>query len=244
MSLPSEPVSTARERLYAAYGAGPGRDAPPDVGASHYYRRFVRLHFPEERSSQVLDLGAGSGGLLLVARALGYTNLEGVDRSGAQVALARAAGRSLVTRGDALQHLGSLPAQAKDVIVLFDVVEHLTLDELLALLDEIHRVLRPGGRLLLHTVNAESPFFGRIRYGDLTHETAFTTSSLGQALSAAGFGQVTFHEDLPTTHSWRARVRYLLWRLVRAALAFYLAVETGGARGAILSQGFVAVARR
>jgi SAM-dependent methyltransferase len=240
----TEVAHTARERLYASYGGCPGQDTPTVIGQLHYYRRFVRLHFPALRTSEIVDLGAGGGGLLLVARDLGYTNLQGVDRSGSQVHRSLATGQPLVVQGDALEFLRRLPTASKDVVVLFDVIEHLTLDELLLLLDEIHRILRSGGNLLLHTVNAGSPFFGRIRYGDLTHESAFTASSLRQTLSVVGFAKVDFHEDVPTCHSWRGCVRYLLWQLIRAVLAFYLTVETGGAREAILSQGFVAVARR
>jgi len=240
----NEPVPAARERLYEAYRSTPGQEAPVGLASLHYYRSFVRLHFPENRSAEILDLGAGSGGLLLVAQSLGYTHLMGVDRSSSQVKRAPASGGPSVIQGDAIQVLRSLPERSKDAVVLFDVIEHLTRDELIDLLDEVHRVLGQGGRLLIHTVNAESPFFGRIRYGDLTHETAFTVSSLRQALALSGFMRVTFHEDLPTRHSFRSRVRYVLWRMIRAVLAFYLTVETGSCREAILSQGFVAVAYR
>jgi len=39
-----------------------------------------------------------------------------------------------------------------DVVTMLDVIEHLTETEQAAALNEVHRILRPGGRLLIHTM--------------------------------------------------------------------------------------------
>jgi hypothetical protein len=45
---------------------------------------------------------------------------------------------------------------------------------LFAATDETLKILRLGGRRIIRVPNGVSPFAGVIRYGDLTHELAFT----------------------------------------------------------------------
>jgi SAM-dependent methyltransferase len=242
---PSEEM--VRDRLYARYTRRPIPAVPSTAGGSsaHYLRRLVRRHFPETRSADIVELGCGEGQLLRVLRALGYVHAVGVDRSPDQLARARAVGDGIsVEQNDALVYLRSVAASSKDVVVVLDMLEHLRREEVLALLDEAHRVLRPDGRIVLHTVNAGSPFFGRIRYGDLTHELAFTPASLRQVFDLCGFRDACFFEDDPVVHGARSGVRWLLWWFVRTSLAACLTVETGGPPDAIFTQGFVALAFR
>jgi predicted SAM-dependent methyltransferase len=72
-----------------------------------------------------------------------------------------------VDQGDLLETLKAQPDASLDVVVAFDIIEHFMRDELLGFVDEVGRVLRSGGRWIIHTPNAESPFGGRMRYGDL-----------------------------------------------------------------------------
>ncbi|MGA1343438.1 MAG: class I SAM-dependent methyltransferase, partial [Hyphomonas sp.] len=44
-----------------------------------------------------------------------------------------------------------------DMIVMLDIIEHFTREELFPLLREVYRKLRTGGRLILSVPNAESP---------------------------------------------------------------------------------------
>ena len=112
------------------------------------------------------------------------------------------------------------------------------------MLVEVRRVLKPNGRWIIHAPNAESPFFGRIRYGDFTHELAFTHQSLGAVLRAGGFGQVECFEDEPVVHGLKSAVRWVFWKLLRLGLRFFIAVETGETAAGIYSQNLTAVARK
>ena len=112
----------------------------------------------------------------------------------------------------------------------------------IGLVDEVCRVLRPGGRWIIHTPNAESPFGMRVRYGDLTHELAFTRTSLAQLLSS-GFSQVSCYEDQPVPHGLKSAVRWALWKVFRTLLRLYVAAETGDSgRDAVFSQNLLCVA--
>jgi SAM-dependent methyltransferase len=176
------------------------------------------------------------------ARRAGYHAAAGVDQSPEQVAEAHRLGIDGVELGDVMDTLRVLPAESQDVVVAFDLIEHFTKDELLPLVDEVRRALKPGGRWIIHTPNAESPFFGRIRYGDITHEQAFTSTSLAQLLLASGFRSLASFEDAPIVHGLASAGRYIIWRSLRALMRLYLAAETGSPGSGILSQNFLGVA--
>jgi SAM-dependent methyltransferase len=251
---PAEPPTDLRDyrgRIYDRYvGLNAGCAARAETSGESapgnpYLAKVIRDHFPADRASKILDLGCGEGGFLRALRVQGYTDLAGIDRSPEQVAVAARRGEPGVRLGDVLVDAAALPDASHDVVIAFDVIEHLKRDELLTLADNVRRALRPGGRWVLHLPNAESPFFGRIRYGDITHEQAFTRVSLRQILLAAGFASVTCYEDAPVVHGVKSAARFAVWKMIRLGLRIYLAAETGetGA-GPIFSQNLLAIAER
>ena len=68
-------------------------------------------------------------------------------------------------------------------VFLFEVIEHLTFEEGVGLVQKLHGVLEPGGKLLLTTPNVCHPH----RFFDPTHKTAYRHDDLGALLMAAGF---------------------------------------------------------
>lgn len=237
-----------RARIYGRYveargGAPLVRDAASLAPREAYLARMIRRHFPAERETRILDLGCGHGAILAAAAQAGYRNLAGIDASPVQVAMARELGIAGVRQGDLATELAALPAESEDVVIAFDVLEHFAKDETVAFVDGVLRALRPGGRWIIHVPNGESPFGGRVRYGDFTHEQAFTRNSLAQLLLASGFARVECHEDAPAPHGLRSAVRWGLWKLIRLGLRVWLAAETGDAgRDAIFSQNLLAIA--
>jgi predicted TPR repeat methyltransferase len=168
--------------------------------------------------------------------------LQGVDGSAEQVAIAHRLGITEVRQGDLFGELATTAAESIDVVVAYDVIEHLGKQDLLRLAGEVKRVLKPGGRWIIHAPNAESPFFGRIRYGDFTHELAFTRQSLSAVLRAAGFADVGCVEDVPIAHGVKSAIRFVLWKLLRLGCRFFIAVETGETADGIYSQNLIAIA--
>lgn len=237
-----------RSRIYNRYVSARSVPLAPDTinglkSRAPYIRRLIQRHFPADRGATILDLGCGHGAIVHFAREVGYTNVEGVDGSPEQVAVARQLGIDGINEGDLLKTLAALPAASRDCIVTFDVIEHFTRDELIGLVDHVQRVLKPGGRWIIHTVNGESPFAGRVRFGDLTHELAFTRTSIAQLLLASGFREVRSYEDEPIPHGLKSLIRWVLWKIIRTGLRLYLLAETGDTgRDAIFSQNFLTVA--
>ena len=208
-------AETYRTRIYTHYVQGRERVLAPETLAglaprAHALRRLIRRHFPADKSAAVLDLGCGHGALLHFAREAGYTKLRGVDGSPQQVAAAQRLGIEGISEGDLRDTLAAQADASLDVVIAFDVIEHFTRDELLPFVDAVHRVLKPCGCWIIHVPNGESPFFGGIRYGDLTHEMAFTRTSLSQLLLSSGFGEVHCFEDAPVVHGAKSALRWLL----------------------------------
>ncbi|HJU88356.1 MAG TPA: class I SAM-dependent methyltransferase [Gemmatimonadaceae bacterium] len=235
-----------RDRIYERYNSINHGDRAASVrdnlaSRAPYLRRVVARHFPKRRDAEILDLGCGYGALIHYAREAGFARARGVDVSPEQVAAAREIGIPNVTQGTLFETIAATRTASCDLVIAFDLIEHLTREELVTLVDEIARVLKDDGSLLIHTPNAESPFFGRIRYGDLTHEQAFTRNSLSQLLLSSGFDRVEFYEDTPVVHGVVSGVRYLIWRVLRAGLKLYVGAETGSfERDAVFTQNLLA----
>jgi len=70
-----------------------------------------------------------------------------------------------------------------DAILLFEVIEHLDLEEGVELIRKIYSLLAPGGKLFLTTPNLYHPH----RYWDCHHKTPYRYDELGGLLSATGF---------------------------------------------------------
>jgi len=199
-----------------------------------------RLHLPEDKNIRILDAGCGYGGLVHYLAERGYTHCIGVDSSDEQVALSKKLGIKNVVKADLKEFLQDKEA-AYDVILASDVVEHFRKDEVLGVLGLVYRSLSDGGRLIVQTPNAASPFFGGVVYGDFTHEVFFTEDSLSQVLRAAGFKQVSCHPQKPVAHGVASGMRRLLWEAIELLLRFCVLVETGCWRG-VFTRNLMAVA--
>jgi ubiquinone/menaquinone biosynthesis C-methylase UbiE len=97
----------------------------------------------------LLDAGCGSGGMLAALRErFPQAELSGIDafERGVQLTAERGLGARLMT---ASVHELPFPADSFDFVLSLDVWSHADVDDALAA-HETHRVLRPGGRLILN----------------------------------------------------------------------------------------------
>lgn len=158
----------------------------------------------------VVDLGTGRGELLAVAVERGADRAIGIEYSPDAVALARKtlAAHDVTDRAEVhLADARAVPVDdgIADLVCLVDVVEHLTPDELHRALAEAHRILRPGGRVVAHTMPNRLiydvtyrlqrlvpgrrgwPADPRIELERLMHVNEQTAWSLRRSLVRAGF---------------------------------------------------------
>jgi len=105
-------------------------------------------------------------------------------------AVARASGAK-VEEEDGLDVLARLPDGSLGGLVLLQVVEHLTGQELLELVLLARDKLRAGGRIVVETVNPQSLYvFAHAFYLDPSHQAVVHPAYLSFLFREAGFGRV------------------------------------------------------
>ena len=159
------------------------------VEQSHWWytgRRKILTRFIEDicrrvtdRRPRILDVGCGTGANLLMLSQFG--DAEGVDLSEDALAFCRERGLEKVKLGAAEK----LPYDDDtfDLVTALDVVEHL--DDDLAGLREMQRVLRPGGRVLLFVPTFM--FLWGLQDDVSNHRRRYRLPELRRVLEQAGF---------------------------------------------------------
>lgn len=174
------------------------RDYLPLVTASREASRAERRahmatisdYFELPASPKLLDVGCALGFMLEEAKAAGWSPV-GVETSEFAARYARQRTGCPVYAGT-LQKAALAP-ESFDVVTLMDVIEHVP--EPFELIAEIHRVLRPGGVLLIVTPNFGSLFvrlYGLKAYGVWPdqHVVYFQPSTVKRFLRTVGFNHV------------------------------------------------------
>jgi SAM-dependent methyltransferase len=96
-----------------------------------------------------------------------------------------------------------------DVVVSFEVVEHLKVGEVVELLTRIHQLLKVGGKAVLSTPNVYHP---TIFWRDCTHKTGFRYNELAGIMSAIGFRGMKVYRV--ARMSLKDRLAYFFYRPV------------------------------
>ena len=159
------------------------------VEQSHWWhtgRRTILASFVAEicrqvtdRRPRILDVGCGTGANLLMLSK--YGDAEGVDVSEDALAFCRERGLQNVKlgAGEELPYEGG----TFDLVTAFDVVEHM--DDDLAGVKEMRRVLRPGGRVLIFV--PAFMFLWGLQDDVSNHRRRYRMSELRRVLEQAGF---------------------------------------------------------
>ena len=136
----------------------------------------------------VLDTSCGSGHMLEKLRDeyIHGRQLLGVDLSPKMVAIARArlGDAAAISEAD-MRNLSHLPDHLCAALISFFSLHHIDAGDLACCFAEWHRVLVPGGQLIVATWEGE----GAIDYGNQADIFArrYTESELGEAVEGAGF---------------------------------------------------------
>jgi len=200
----------------------PGTDNDPVRAALSEEERRLEERVAERRTkhfeavlsvagppARLLDVGAGVGMLVRLAGERGWQAV-GIDVDPAVVAYARA--RGLDVRLGEVGKL-ALAAESFDLVTLWNVIDFVA--DPVAMLDECHRVLVPGGRIFVRTPNVPWQLRGaqvmrllgavglarllkgRTRWLAIFHRANFAPATLRFALARAGFGSIVLANSAP-----------------------------------------------
>ena len=237
-----------KDKLYSKYSSTHTENLYGELGIKDLESQFKTWsiyfgnHLPKNKSINILDVGCGNGGLVYWLQSCGYEKPQGIDISNEQISIAQKLGITNIEHADAETFL--LDKEGKfDVIFARDVLEHFPKEKVIPLLENILKALRPGGIFIGQTVNAENWLWGRLRHGDFTHEVAFTSSSIRQVLSIAGFNGIKVYPQRPVVHGIKSFMRFMLWMLWERLSCLLLTIETGSSTG-IFTQNLIVVSKK
>lgn len=155
-------------------------------------------------ASDVLDIGCGRGEFLELLKQDGIT-ARGLDLNPEMVEVCKERGLD-VTNTDARSYLRGLPDASLGGIIALQVIEHLEPSYLAETLALAYDKLRPGGRMVLETINPAcwiAFFESFIR--DLTHQKPIHPETLQYLLQANGFAKVEIVYRAPIAEGGKLR---------------------------------------
>ena len=150
------------------------------------YMPFIQKIQEVHPNATALDLGCGRGEWLELLKDH-QLSASGIDLDDGMLSACRSRGLNVQT-GDAIAHLKSLPADSLSIVSGFHIAEHLSLEDLEALIKEALRVLKPAGLLILEAPNTENLVVGTSSfYLDPTHQRPLPSALLSFLVGYLGF---------------------------------------------------------
>lgn len=197
-------------------------------------QRWLSHWLPSDKNSRCLDLGCGLGETIYLLETKGYKYTTGVNLCKEEIDQAKKFVNGNLVHSDAIDYLKSCSDCSFDFLTALNFLEHLPKDELLTVMTESKRVLKPGGTLVAMVPNAISPFSGVTRFWDITHEWAFTPNNFKQLALVTGFDhEIDFQECGPRIHGFFSFFRVILWHILRFFIATWFLIELGNTKGRI-----------
>jgi len=149
------------------------------------------------RDTPVIDLGCGRGEWLELLKETGIS-ARGVEKNLVSIQQCRDRGFEVVD-SDVLAYVRSLGDGTAGAITGFHIIEHVSIETLVTLLDEVLRVLRPGGVAIFETPNPENVLVGsNFFYLDPTHKHPLPSELMQFLFDNRGFDPV----EILNLHPW------------------------------------------
>ncbi len=156
-----------------------------------HQKRYLR-HL-ENAPGKVLEIGSGRGVLLRLMMESGI-KAYGLDSFEEAVIYCKGKGLDVV-HGDALSHLATLPAASLGGIFCAHVIEHMQPAQVIDLIRESHRVLKPGARIVIITPNPKDLRTSERFWLDITHVRPYPEKLLTVLMKREGFNKIKYYED-------------------------------------------------
>jgi 2-polyprenyl-3-methyl-5-hydroxy-6-metoxy-1,4-benzoquinol methylase len=167
------------------------------------WKQTLEIAYKKIGFGKLLDIGCGTGEFIQFAQNLGWQDTEGIEIVPEIAAIAH-------TKTDSIIHTQILgEAHLKygkySVITLWDVIEHLS--DVKGNLKEIYNLLKPGGILILGTVNRHGFSIRSLKQNAMTfgppeHLTFFTKKGTSFALSGQRMKVINQWSSLIYLQEW------------------------------------------
>lgn len=139
---------------------------------------------------RILEIGFGTGYFVKYLIDKGHHNFDAIEISKEEYEFVR---HNISENVLLVEDTGAFlrkHANAYDVVVLLDVLEHIPKTEVVDLLKDVRTSLKEHGKVFIRVPNAANPLNIQILFDDFTHETYFTGRSLKQVSLMAGYSTV------------------------------------------------------
>jgi 2-polyprenyl-3-methyl-5-hydroxy-6-metoxy-1,4-benzoquinol methylase len=170
-------------------------EAPEDVERGYgrfesFYRRNYLHRFPGNKTAPILVVSCGPGYMVRLLAREGYTSVTGIDSMEDKIRPALA--KQLTCRTARAFEFLQESQDSFGAIFCEQEINHLTKEEMLDFVALCHERLRPGGVLIVHSLNGANPLVGSENLAmNLDHFSTLTEYSIRQALEYGGFGKIS-----------------------------------------------------
>lgn len=155
------------------------------VDAAYFSAELKRVGIESCEDLHIYEIGFGNGAFAGYVRSRGGEYF-GSELNEALVGRAKEFGLN-VFEGGIKQILATDKPASFDLVVAFDVLEHLDVADIKSFLLDAGELLKSGGVVLARVPSGDSPFGRAIFHGDITHRTALGSSAIRQLASQTGF---------------------------------------------------------
>jgi ubiquinone/menaquinone biosynthesis C-methylase UbiE len=165
-------------------------------GSNEEIKRRLKVHIPiikeagaGSENTPILDIGCGRGEWLELLKDEGL-QAKGLDINKIMIKICKERGLD-VAQGEVLSFLKNLSDNSLGAVTGFHLIEHCEFGSLVEILDEIMRVLKPGGLVIFETPNPGNVIVGSCSfYLDPGHNRPIPGSLIKLVLEARGFNKV------------------------------------------------------
>jgi SAM-dependent methyltransferase len=153
-----------------------------DTDIAYYSAEISRLHLKDFRRFKVLEIGFGNGHFLEYARQMGW-DVCGTEINEDLVSIAKQSG----FKAKHVANLSEFDESSFDLVVAFDVLEHIPQDILPKLMLEVNRALKSDGFFIARFPNGDSPLGLMHQNSDITHVTNIGSGKIRYYAEKANF---------------------------------------------------------
>ena len=161
---------------------------------SLYYQKLFSKKLPDIK--KVLEIGFGNGTFLNWCKE-NHLNISGVEQDNDLLNRAKKQGYK------AYKSISQIKGVKFDLIVLFDVLEHVPEKNIQSLFESLKKILAKNGEVFIRVPNGSSPFGLTYQHGDVTHVTTITGAKLVYWAKFTNFKIIYCGADKKILHNGR-----------------------------------------